>query len=249
MLKKIMAQKEQEISQLKYVAINRMPKDFKSVLTKKGLSFITEVKRRSPSKGHMADIKDPLQLVAQYVEAGAEAISVLTDQEFFGGSLEDCEQVAADLADSPVCVLRKDFIIDERQIVQSINAGADAVLLIVAVLQDKTKQLLDYANECGVAAIVEVHTEAELQLALQAGAVIIGINNRDLDTFETDIENCLQLIKQIPDSVATIAESALQTADDISRVKAAGFDAVLIGEALVKADDPGKKLQALKAVQ
>lgn len=248
MLKKIIAQKAREITHLEWVEVNRVPKDFQSVLAQPGLSFIAEVKRRSPSKGHMAEIKDPLALVKQYVDSGADAISVLTDQEFFGGSLQDCEQVVANLSGSSVCVLRKDFLLDKRQIPQSINAGADVILLIVAVLQEQTEAMLAYAKACGVAAIVEVHTEAELAVALAAGAEIIGINNRDLDTFETDINNCLHLIKQIPDSVLTIAESALHSEDDIRQVVAAGFDAVLIGEALVKADDPGKKLQTLKAV-
>lgn len=251
MLKKIIAQKEREVAVLKQqseIVITRKPKDFKKILAKPDLSFITEIKRRSPSKGSLAEIKDPAVLLEQYVDGGADAISVLTDEQFFGGSLADCETVAAKLVNSSVCVLRKDFLIDEKQIAQSIEAGADIILLIVAVLGEKTKAMLDCARMHNVSAIVEVHTTSELELAVKAGAEIIGINNRNLDTFEVDIENCLQLIKRIPDGVFKIAESAIYTEDDISRIKQAGFDAVLIGEALVTAEDPCQKLQILKAV-
>ena len=247
MLKKIVAQKEIEVKELKLVQTNRVAKDFKALISADGLSFIAEIKRRSPSKGKLAEIKDPAALLNNYIMGGADAISVLTDEVFFGGSLADCETVAAKLADSPTCVLRKDFIIDSRQIDQSIAIGADVILLIVAVLGDRTKTLLDYSKSRNVAAIVEVHTESELHVAIDAGAEIIGVNNRDLDTFEVDIENCLRLVKLIPNGVLKIAESAIYTENDIRQIKQAGFDAVLIGEALVTAENPAEKLKKLRA--
>lgn len=247
-LKKIITQKEKELRLLKPVSNTRQPKDFKACISKSGLSFIAEIKRQSPSKGKMAAIPDPDVLLQQYVHGGADAISVLTDEVFFGGHLNDCVAVAESLQGSPVCVLRKDFLLNEIQIDQSIEAGADVVLLIVAVLQDKTKALLDYAKKRGVSAIVEVHTEAELHLAVEAGAEIIGINNRNLDTFEVNIENCLSLVSLLPDSVLKIAESAIRTQEDIYRIKQAGFDAVLIGEALVTSNNPSESLQRLRAV-
>lgn len=220
-------------------------KSFKAALQQSGLSIIAEIKRRSPSKNHLADIADPLLLAEQYVKGGARAISVLTDQPGFNGSLDDLRQLnqAKALYDTPL--LRKDFILDEVQIAESIDAGANAILLIVAILQDKTDTLLKKARAAGLDVLVEVHTEAELQYALSIGADIIGVNNRNLTTFEVDTQNALTLKKHIPDTVITVAESGIHDAALGRAYAQAGFDAVLVGEALVKAESPEHMIQQL----
>ena len=254
MLKKICVQKEMEVAALKpyeaellAAAQNKQPKNFKKIITAPGLSFICEIKRKSPSKGDLNAINDPLVLLKKYVSGGAVAISVLTDKKFFGGHINDCNNIANKLCGHDIAVLRKEFIIDELQIVEAVAAGADAVLLIVTVLGDKLKRMLDFTRQYNITALVEVHTESEVQQALDSGAKIIGINNRDLNTFTTDINTCVRLKKLIPDHITTIAESAILTTSDIKIVVAAGFDAVLIGEALVTAEDPEQKLSELRA--
>lgn len=253
MLKQIIAAKEIEVAQLATQSVDivtaaklHKPKDFKKMLSNPGLSFICEIKRKSPSKGVLSSIVNLAELLGDYVEGGTDAVSVLTDSEFFGGSIDDCMQVSEYLAATNICVLRKDFIISEIQILQALASGADAILLIAAVLGSDMNRLLKFAKKHGIAAIVEVHTVAELQAALTIGAEIIGINNRNLDTFATDINNCLELISLVPDYIITIAESAIYSAADIKKITAAGFDAVLIGEALVTAASPKNKLIELK---
>jgi indole-3-glycerol phosphate synthase len=248
MLKKIIAEKEKEIQNLVETELSRRPKDFRACLSKPGLSFIAEIKRSSPSKGELSPILNPIHLLEQYLAGGADAVSVLTDETFFGGRLSDCEKISTYLDKSPVCVLRKDFIIDERQISESINAGADVILLIAAILGDKIEFFLKKANEYGISAIVEVHSDNELDLALKFGSDIIGVNNRNLDTFETDLKTSLRLIQRIPDTVLTIAESAIHQEEDIRRLKEAGFNGVLIGEALVTSKNPAAKLKKWKSV-
>lgn len=256
MLKEIIEQKRIEVANLQEYKKDilsayrmRKPKDFKKTLTKPGLSFISEIKRRSPSKGQMADISDPEELLYKYVENGTDAVSVLTDGNFFAGNIEDCANVSDALSESEVAVLRKDFIIDELQVLQSIAAGADATLLIMRVLKRKTMDFINLAKELGITAIVEVHDIEELHDAIVMGAEVIGVNNRNLDTFETDIDTCIKLAEYIPSNYIKIAESGIHTEEDIKRIKEAGYDAVLIGEALVTADDPGVKLRQLRAVK
>lgn len=248
-LQQIIQAKQAEVEALQQqpdLSLNqREIKSFKLALAQDGLSIIGEIKRKSPSKGFLANIPEPLALVEQYLQGNVAAISVLTDEKYFAGSLTDLEQVSSRLQSSNIPVLRKDFILEPIQILESIKHGADAVLLIVAVLEEKTQDLLYYAKSLGIDAIVEVHNKAELDYAIAIGAQIIGINNRDLTTFAEDLNVCLGLIEYIPAGIHTIAESAIKSVDDIQRVQAAGFDAALIGEALVKSADVVQTLHSM----
>jgi indole-3-glycerol phosphate synthase len=206
---------------------------------------IAEVKRRSPSAGAIREDLDPGERAALYSGHGAAAISVLTDARFFGGSIEDLRS-AVRRAGAPV--LRKDLIQDEVQIAEARVAGAAAVLLIVRALGDRLQQLLHYASGTGLEALVEVHTEEELNIALGAGATIIGVNSRDLDTFSIDTERALAIISQVPAGCLAVAESGMAQRDDVNRAAAAGADAVLIGTALSAAAQPGELLRELTRV-
>lgn len=237
-LKDIISHKNNEVAQLKKT------KHFKKALQTNGLSFIGEIKRKSPSKGHLAQIPDPVQLYDLYEKAGIEAISILTDHKYFGGSIDDLKSVCH----RRLPILRKDFIIDKIQIAESLIAGADAILLIVAVLKHQTVDFLAYARQLGMDVIVEVHNKAELDVAIDIGAEIIGINNRSLETFDENIDVCIDLVKFIPGYIVKVAESAICTSQDIARIKAAGFDAVLIGEAFVKDDNPTDLILAMREV-
>lgn len=212
------------------------------------ISVIAEFKRRSPSKGDLRPDADVGSIVTAYETHGAAALSVLTDERFFGGRADDL-RVARRTTDLPV--LRKDFIIDEYQLWESAYIGADAVLLIARVLDDA--QLRDYLavarGGLGLAALVEVHDERELERALAAGATLVGVNNRNLDTFETSLETCLRIKRAIPAEVITVAESGIESRADVERLEAAGFDAILVGETLMRAENPGEKLRELLGVQ
>lgn len=254
-LQAIIAQKQQEVSTLKALLrsqpdheiaqllagnLEKKPlKDFKAMLTQSSPAVIAEIKRRSPSRGQLAEIANPIALARIYAEHGASALSILTDKNFFGGSIDDLKSVAEELKSLPQPVLRKDFIIDPVQIAEAVLAGADAVLLIVAVLKEKTAEMLHFAQTLGIQALVEVHDLQELLLALQAGAEIMGINNRDLQTFEIHPERAIELIGAIPPTVVKVAESGIIHPESAHAYFAAGFDAVLIGEALVTSTDPG----------
>lgn len=228
MLDAILKEKEKEIAFLK-----RKRPSLKAALQEKGLSVIAEIKRRSPSKGVIGKIEDPVRLAQTYLKGGASALSVLTEESAFGGSLHDLARVARAFEQTPV--LRKDFILDPIQLQQAVLAGASAVLLIVAVLGRRTAFFLEEARKLGLEALVEVHNEEELQIALEAGAEIIGVNNRNLSTFAIDLSIAERLAPLIPDSLVKVAESGILTAADRERMQRAGYDAVLIGEALVKA--------------
>ena len=217
---------------------------FKAALQQKGLSVIAEIKRRSPSKGHLADILDPGALACAYVGGGAQALSVLTDASFFGGHLEDLKMVRS-FVDVPI--LRKDFIVDEIQIAEAVEAGADAVLLIVSVLKERTVHFLKYAKNLGIEALVEVHDQSELSIAIASGAQIIGINHRNLSNFEVDVALGFRMIQEIPDAIVTVAESGLSAPFEAKRCQKAGYDAVLIGEALVKSEDPEAFIRACQS--
>jgi indole-3-glycerol phosphate synthase len=219
-------------------------RDFDAALRPAGpVALIAEVKKASPSRGVLAADLDPVALAQSYAEHGAHAISVLTDEKYFKGHLD---LLAAIRARVTVPLLRKDFTIDEWQLWESRAAGADAVLLIVSILEPALlRDLLAAAKGLGLAALVECHTAAELDRALTAGSRIIGINNRDLATFETTIETTLALLPVIPPGPIVISESGFFHGDQVRRVVAAGAHAVLVGEGLVKADDVGAKVREL----
>ena len=220
------------------------PGDFRGALRRSGeVAVIAEVKRRSPSAGWIRRDLNPAGLASMYAHGGAAAISVLTDEAHFGGSREDLEQVSA-AVDLPV--LRKDFVVDEVQVYEARVMGADAVLLIVRILEDEAlRSLLGTARELGLAALVEAHDEAEVERALASGAGIIGINNRDLSRFETDLAVGERLAAGVPEEVVLVGESGITGPEDVDRMGAAGVDAVLVGESLVRADDTMAAVEAL----
>ena len=229
------------------------PVDFRAALARPGVSLIAECKKASPSRGLMVPDYDPVRLAQAYVRAGASAISVLTDARHFQGTLADLRDVkeALDATPSPatqmpVPVMRKDFIFDPYQLYEARAAGADAVLLIVAVLSGgDLKRLLEQTQALGMQALVEVHDEAELERVLPLQPPVIGVNNRNLQTFEVDLENTRRLRRIIPDEQVVVAESGIKTTDDIERLKEMGVDAVLVGETLVRSKDVFKTAQAL----
>jgi indole-3-glycerol phosphate synthase len=208
------------------------------------IKILAEVKRASPSRGQMADIPDPAALAKIYAENGASAISVLTEERKFKGSLEDLISVRDNVE---VPLLRKDFIANEYQILEARAAGADIILLIVAGLPQKDIERLKYfTEELGMTAFVETHSEDELKRALDVDTKMVGINARDLSTFETDRNLFGKLVHLIPENVIKVAESAVRNADDVAHYRAAGADVALVGEALVT-NDPAAMLQSFLA--
>lgn len=205
--------------------------------------ILAELKRRSPSRGEIRAGFDPVAIADRYGEAGAAALSVLTDGPFFGGSLDHLRAVRAA---TELPLLRKDFVVDPYQLDEARLAGADAVLLIAAVLGDALGELLRAAGERGLASLVEVHDEVELELALSAGAEIVGINNRDLRTFETDLSVFERLAPRVPPGRVLVAESGISGPEDIDRLERAGAHAFLVGEHLMRAEDPGRALCELR---
>lgn len=221
------------------------PRDLAAALARPGLGVIAEIKRRSPSAGEIDASVDPAEQARRYVSGGADAISVLTEPDFFGGSLDDLRAVRS-AVDVPV--LRKDFTRNAAQIWEARAAGADAVLLIVAALElDRLRDLLAVAAEVGVAAIVEAHTVDEVAVAVATSASVIGVNNRDLKTFVTDLSVAEDAADALPQDVIRIAESGVSTPAGAARMAAAGYDAILVGEALVRSGDPTALVSALKA--
>ena len=222
------------------------PRDFHAALRRGDrLAVVAELKRRSPSKGDLAPDLDASATAAAYAAGGAAALSVLTDQIFFGGTVDDLQQARA--AAPAIPALRKDFVIDTDQLYETRAIGADAVLLIVAAVPDPTvlADLHQLADELGLAALVETHDAAELDTALDVGARIVGVNARDLATFEEDLDGAEALAGRVPPDVVAVAESAIRGPDDAKRMAAAGYDAVLVGEALVRAADPARLLAQL----
>lgn len=208
-----------------------------------GVHVIAEHKRRSPSRGAIREDLAPGDVARAYERAGAAAISVLTDEPFFGGCLAHLEEARGATA---LPVLRKDFVLDPWQVWEARAAGADAVLLIVAALADaELVRLLAAARQAGVDALVEVHGRDELDRALTAGARTIGVNNRDLRTLAVSLETSLALVPAIPDDVVAVAESGIRTGADVGRLRHAGYDAFLVGEQLMSAPDPGEALARL----
>ena len=209
------------------------------------VNIIAECKRRSPARGVLAREYRPAAIAGAYERGGAAAISVLTEPTFFDGALAHLEAVRA-AVDLPV--LRKDFIVDEYQLAEARAAGADAVLLIVAALDARRlRALLLAADGAGLATLVEVHDARELDAAVQAGARVVGVNSRNLRTLDVDLGVCERLAPQVPADIVAVAESGVRTADDISRLRAAGFRAFLIGERLMTAADPAGMLTSLRA--
>lgn len=197
--------------------------------------LLAEIKRRSPSAGDIRPGADPVEVARAYVQGGAAALSVLTDREYFGGDLHFLRAVRGAV---PVPVIRKDFLIDPVQVWEARAAGADAVLLIVRILdQPRLAELHALATELGMDALVEAHTAEELDRALEAGATLVGVNNRDLDTFVTDLELCVRLAPRVPPHVTYVGESGIRAAADVDRLGAAGVDAILVGESLMRQPD------------
>ncbi len=210
------------------------------------IGVFAEVKRRSPTAGDIDAKLDPATLGREYDAAGAVATSVLTDGPWFGGSLDDLRAVRAAVS---IPALRKDFIIDPIQVYEGRAAGADLILLIVRILeQPLLTDLRAMIHDLGMTALVEVHDEWEVDSALEAGAVLVGVNNRDLSVFRTDLAVTEHLARYVPDDVALISESGIGTTDDVARVAAAGADGVLVGEALVRSGAPGRLVQEMAAV-
>jgi indole-3-glycerol phosphate synthase len=222
-------------------------RDFAAALSGVRIALIAEIKKASPSRGVLRADFEPVRLARQYAEAGASAISVLTDEEHFQGTLEHLRAIREALPDGPP-VLRKDFVFDEYQVYEARANGTDALLLITAILEAALMaDLLAETQSLGMAALVEVHDEAEVERALKAGGKIIGINNRDLRTFDVDLATTERLRPLIPAGKTVVAESGIFTREDMRRLEVIGVQAALIGEALVTAPDPGAKVRELLA--
>jgi indole-3-glycerol phosphate synthase len=220
-------------------------RSLRASLTSRRPAVIAECKRRSPSKGVLREAYDPVTIARGYAAAGAAAISVLTNERFFGGTLDDLRAVRASV---PIPVLRKDFVIDEYQLDEARAAGADAVLLIVAALSSERLDALHRAAlERGLDVLTEVHDEVELEIALGIGAQIIGVNNRNLRTFVTDLAVSERIAQRVPAGTILVAESGLRDGADLARLQRSGIDAFLVGEAFMKAPVPGAALAEMLA--
>ncbi|MDX2031779.1 MAG: indole-3-glycerol phosphate synthase TrpC [Blastocatellia bacterium] len=212
-------------------------------LRREGINIIAEIKRRSPSKGVIREAFDPVAIARSYSANGAAAISVLTEEDFFDGSL-DYLRAVREVA--PVPLLRKDFIFDEYQMYEAAHAGADAILLIAAMLDGpRFNDLLQIAYSLGLDALVEIHDREELEKVMAYDVRLLGINNRNLRTFVTSLDTSLELAAQLPAEITLVSESGIRTRDDIDRLRAAGFHAFLIGEELMRAEDEGAALREL----
>lgn len=261
-LKTILQQKRIEVTALKKSLINnpksriaqihhkeiknKNNKSFKQSLQSNNIAIIGEIKRKSPSKGKLATIANPVALAEQYYLAGVDAISILTDTAGFNGSIDDLKNVANSLVNTTVTILRKDFIIDEIQIAEAIVNGAHAVLLITSIVKDNLAKLLRYCRERQIDALVEVHNYDELQQAIAAKADIIGVNNRDLTNFTVNTNNAIKLKPYIPEHIITVAESGIQSLSLAKKYAEVGYDALLIGEALVTSAHPQTFINEIK---
>jgi indole-3-glycerol phosphate synthase len=247
----LLANKEREVARKKKLVprgdLERIHvpavRDFAAAIREPGVSLIAEMKRKSPSAGAIQPSLDPAANAAVYESAGARALSVLTDREYFGGREEDV------LSAKSACrlpVLRKEFILDEYQVVESRAIGADAVLLIVRILsRNALRKLLASAESMGMECLVEIHAEPELDEALDAGASIVGVNNRNLATLSIDLRTSLRLAERIPEGVLKVSESGIRTAEEVRTLVDAGFDALLVGETILRAGDLGAKIREL----
>jgi len=216
---------------------------FASALRGDAVNIIAEIKRRSPSKGVIRENFDPVNIALNYTANGAAAISCLTEEDFFDGSIDHLRRVREV---APLPLLRKDFIFDEYQIYEAAHAGADAVLLIAAMLDGpRLNDLLKVAYSLGLDALVEIHDREEMEMALCYDVRLLGINNRNLRTFVTMLDTSLRLAAELPKEITLVSESGIRTREDIERLRAAGFHAFLIGEELMRAEDEGKVLREL----
>lgn len=244
-----LAQKKKELPETELLRkIGQIPPAkslFDSLKSKDGIRIIAEIKKASPSKGLIRPDFMFEVFAGEYLQAGAAAISVLTEEHFFLGSLDYLERIAELAKGTSVPILRKDFLTERYQITEARAAGADAVLLIAALIRDDARfaDLLGYAHELGMDALCEAHDQAEVERLLALGARIIGVNSRDLRTFHTDIRQTGHLLELIPETSAAVAESGIRTAEDFSVLPA---DAYLIGETLMRAEHPGDKLRELR---
>src|SRR5580700_5775333 len=219
------------------------PRDFPSALTRDGINIIAELKKASPSKGLLREEYAPAVLASEFEHGGAAALSVLTEEDFFHGSLADLKEASRA---TNIPILRKDFIIDPWQVWEARAAGADSFLLIAAILSDSTLgELLVLGRSLKMEPLVEVHERAELDRVITARAKIIGVNNRDLHDFSVHLKTSLDLIRAIPEDCIAVSESGLSTREDIARLRDAGFDAFLVGEHLMQRDDPAQTLKDL----
>lgn len=221
---------------------------FAEALKQEGrLAVISEIKRSSPSAGIIAEAASAVGQAEKYIDAGADAFSVLTDHKYFSGTLEDLKEVTAFLQNQrPIPCLRKDFMVHPVQVIEAAEAGARAILIIVRALSDdEIKRLFDAANLAGLDTLFEVHEEREVERALRFDIRILGVNNRDLAEFRTDLAFSETIIPQLPDHLIKVSESGIHSAQDARRARAAGADAILVGEALMRAGDPRTLLQQL----
>ncbi|MDO8730117.1 MAG: indole-3-glycerol phosphate synthase TrpC [Candidatus Omnitrophota bacterium] len=253
-LEEIVAHKRQELAEAKRVRplaelerelkLRTAPRGFAAAIRRPGeLSLIAEIKKASPSAGPIRPEADVVEVARTYARAGARAISVLTDSRFFSGSLKDLTAVRENLS---LPVLRKDFLLEEYHVVEAAAAGADAVLLIAAILDPAVlKRLLTLARDLSLDALVEVHSEPELQQALEAQARVIGVNNRDLGSLQVDLKTTQQLMKKIPGTHVRVSESGIRSRSDVEFVQAQGADAILVGEELMSSQDPAAKIKEL----
>jgi indole-3-glycerol phosphate synthase len=221
----------------------RRERPFSEALARPGMSLIAEMKRASPSRGPIRPDASVAEIVTAYEDAGARASSVLTERHWFGGALDDLVQARAACG---LPLLRKDFLVDEYQLVEARVAGADAILLIVAALEPgRLVAMIEAADALGLDALVEVHDAGELTVAAGAGARIIGINNRNLHTLEVDLRTTFDLLEGMPGGALAVAESGITTRGDVRALEEAGLDAILVGEALMRAPDPRDAVDAL----
>ncbi len=220
---------------------------FEKALRKEGISFISECKKASPSKGLIASDFPYLEIAGEYEAAGADAISVLTEPKWFLGSDRYLEEIAKKVS---IPCLRKDFTVDPYMIYEAKVLGASAVLLICSILtEQQVKEYREIADELGLSALVETHDEEEVKMAIRSGARIIGVNNRNLKDFSVDTENSRRLREMVPEDVIFVSESGVRTAEDVAKLRAAGVDAVLIGETLMRAEDKKAKLAELRGAE
>jgi indole-3-glycerol phosphate synthase len=235
------------LAELKKMALERpLPIDLASALRGKGVKLVAEVKKASPSRGVIRSDFDPVKIAQIYADNGAAAISVLTETKYFQGSIEHLRDIKKTLGAKRLPLLRKDFLLDSYQVYQSRAYGADGVLLIVAILTpDKLQELLGISRELNMSCLVEVHNEAEVEIALENEAKIIGINNRDLNTFKVDFATSERLRPLIPPDRIVVSESGIKDRSDIEKCRHLGIDAVLVGESLMSAPDIVARMKEL----
>lgn len=251
-LAEIVARKRQQAAlrtqsrgELEHRAAGLARRDFAAALNGDSPAIIAEIKRASPSRGPLVEKLQPAATALAYARGGAAALSVLTEQHYFRGSLEDLDEARRAVT---LPVLRKDFTLDEYDVAEAAAWGADAVLLIAAILSPaELRRLREYAAQFGMAALVEVHDRSELARALDSGARIVGVNNRDLRTFRVRLETSLELAQSIPPGLIRVSESGIHSAADLHRLREAGYQAFLVGEHLMQAADPAAAIRALRS--